>query len=188
MHSWIKLLCTTMLDHSVDSTDTLSWAWETGYLVLSDFILHIHFFFGGGCSHEGLLVCSYMYNNRALIENATNWQTYKSRYIRTVRVCIYTGQPFFIWYVFICLHCILFVFKDDYFNETRLSEIKYFRFDKFVRSPALYFWWRFLCCCTNMSPFLYCCIISWSANWLSVEYHFVTLSENLLINYVYLHI
>lgn len=41
-------------------------------------------------------------------------------------------------YLYVCI--VLFVFKDDYFNETRLSEIKYFRFDKFVRSPALYFW------------------------------------------------
>lgn len=51
------------------------------------------------------------------------------------------------WTTFLYMICIymfalynLFVFKDDYFNETRLSEIKYFRFDKFVRSPALYFW------------------------------------------------
>lgn len=92
----------------------------------------------------------------------------------TLELFVYI-QPFymiFIWYAFICLHCILFVFKDFYFNEKRLSEIKYFRFSKFVRSPTLYFWCSFLCCCTYKSPFLYCCMISLSATWLSVEYHF----------------
>lgn len=110
MHSWIKLLCTTMLDHSVDSTDTLSWAWETGYLVLSDFTLHIHFFWGGGCSHEGLLVCSYMYNNRALIENATNWQTYKSIDTLELFVYVYTLDNLSLYdmYLYVCIVYYLF--------------------------------------------------------------------------------
>lgn len=59
--------------------------------------------------------------------------------------CMYRHWTTFLYMICIYMFALynLFVFKDDYFNETRLSEIKCFRFDKFVRSPALYFWCNF---------------------------------------------